>query len=251
MADIVLVPGLWLDASSWSDVVAALDGSEHRVHPVTLPGTVPPGGEPPGAVGLDDLVAHLTAIIDGIHDGTIDGIHAGTRDGAGGPVVLVGHSAACGVVHAAVDRRVERVAHAVHVGGFPSPAGEPIIGGFEPVDGGLHLPDWDVFDAADVADLDDAARARFRASAVVSPAAFATDPVALTDERRFDVPTTLVCPEYTAAQLQAWVDEGHDALAEVGRLTAAQLVDLPTGHWPQFTRPADLAALLRDVADVA
>jgi hypothetical protein len=29
-------------------------------------------------------------------------------------------------------------------------------------------------------------------------------------------------------------------VAELGRLHDVEYVDLPTGHWPQFTKPAEL-----------
>jgi hypothetical protein len=32
--------------------------------------------------------------------------------------------------------------------------------------------------------------------------------------------------------------------AEVAHLRRLDVVDLPTGHWPMWSRPADLAALL-------
>ena len=36
--DIILIPGLWLDASSWDDVIPVLEAGGHRTHPITLPG---------------------------------------------------------------------------------------------------------------------------------------------------------------------------------------------------------------------
>ena len=36
--DIILIPGFWLDASSWAEVVPALDQAGHRTHALTLPG---------------------------------------------------------------------------------------------------------------------------------------------------------------------------------------------------------------------
>ena len=36
--DIVLIPGLWLNASSWDKVTPSLSQAGHRTHPLTLPG---------------------------------------------------------------------------------------------------------------------------------------------------------------------------------------------------------------------
>ena len=36
--DIALIPGLWLDGSSWGAVVPTLERTGHRARPLTLPG---------------------------------------------------------------------------------------------------------------------------------------------------------------------------------------------------------------------
>jgi pimeloyl-ACP methyl ester carboxylesterase len=38
-------------------------------------------------------------------------------------------------------------------------------------------------------------------------------------------------------------------LSETAALTDVEYVDLPTGHWPQFTRPAALAAAILGAVD--
>ena len=42
--------------------------------------------------------------------------------------------------------------------------------------------------------------------------------------------------------------EGHPMMAEVATLRDLELVDLPTGHWPMWSRPADLAAAIAHTA---
>ena len=38
MTDLILVPGMWLDGSSWDAVVLpVLESAGHRAHPLTLP----------------------------------------------------------------------------------------------------------------------------------------------------------------------------------------------------------------------
>lgn len=66
--------------------------------------------------------------------------------------------------------------------------------------------------------------------------------VRLTDERRFDVPVVMVCPEYTPDQAREWIDAGE--LPELTPVKHLDLVDIDSGHWPMLTRPAELARLL-------
>lgn len=225
--DIVLVPGLWLDGSTWSEVAHELTGAGHTPHPVTLPGMQSRDADRTG-ITLEQCVDAVLAAI----------------DAADGPVVLVGHSAGCGLASVALDRRPDRVARLVLIGGFPAVDGEPLMGGFPTVDGGIPLLEWSRFDEADLRDLDEAMLARFRERALPSPAALATEPVVLRDDRRYDVPVTAVATEYTAADLQSWIAGGEASVSEFPRFHDLTFVDLPTGHWPQFSRPADLARVL-------
>jgi pimeloyl-ACP methyl ester carboxylesterase len=227
--DIVLVPGLWLDASSWDRVVPALTAAGHRTHSLTLPGMESPDVDR-AHIGLRDHVDAVVAAIDA----------CGSND----QVVLVGHSAGCGIAHAAVDARPDRVARAIYIGGFPTGDGRALADGFPVVDGEVPLPPWSTFDDADLVDLDDEARAAFRERAVPSPAHVTTDPQRLSDERRYGVPVTVICPEFTSAMLREWIDQGAEPVQELGAIRRVDYVDLPTGHWPQLTRPDDLAKLI-------
>ncbi len=227
---IVLVPGLWLAGSSWGSVVAHLEAAGHVAHALTLPGMESVDADR-SQTGLAEHVAAVVATVDDIEPGE-------------GRVVLVGHSASASIVHMAADARPERIARLIHVGGFPGEDGEAFVGGFEPEGDDLPLPDWSVFDDADLTDLDQGLREAFRAGAVPSPARLTTDTVRLQDDARLAIPTTLVAPEYTSAMLVDWIEGGH--LPEVARLEHVELVDLPTGHWPQLTRPADLARIIAE-----
>ncbi len=41
--------------------------------------------------------------------------------------------------------------------------------------------------------------------------------------------------------MRRWIAEGDPFVGELTRVTSVDYIDLPTGHWPQFTRPGDLA----------
>ena len=230
--DIVLIPGLWLDASSWDRVLPTIEAAGHRPVPLTLPGLESRDADR-SSVTLQDCVDAVVRAI----------------DAADGPVVLVGHSMGAGLASVVVDSRPDAVARVLYVGGFPARDGEPLGAGFSAVDGEVPLPDLADFDEADLRDLDEAALADFAARAVPSPAGLLHDVVHLTDERRYDVPAVAVCPEYTSEQLRSWVAEGEDSVQELTRIRHLDYVDVPTGHWPQLTRPRDLAQAILAAVD--
>jgi hypothetical protein len=116
------------------------------------------------------------------------------------------------------------------------------------VAGEIPFPGLDVFDDADVRDLDDAGRAALAARALPSPGCLATEPLQLTDENRYTVPVTLVCTEDTAADLQEWVAAGETPVSEIPRFADVTYHDLGGGHWPMLTQPEALARVLLDAA---
>ena len=230
--DIILIAGLWLNGSSWERVVPTLEQAGHRAHPMTLPGMESKDADR-SEVTLGDHVAAVVAAVDAV-------------DPAEGKVVLVGHSAGAAIAHAAVDARPDRIARAVYVGGFPTGDGDALADGFPAVNGEVPLPDWEAFEDEDLTDLDDELRAEFRRRAIPSPEHVTRDPQQLSDVRRYDVPVTVVCPEFTSEMLRDWVEQGLAPVRELSKTGEVEFVDLPTGHWPQFTRPDNLAQIILD-----
>jgi pimeloyl-ACP methyl ester carboxylesterase len=232
--DIILIPGFWLDGSSWDEVAPALELAGHRVHALTLPGMQSKDADR-SRITLRD---HIDAVV-----GVIDSLEP-----AGGPVVLAGHSGGGAVAHAAVDARPDRVARVVYVDSGPLADGGLINDELPVENGEVPLPDWSLFDAEDLVDLDDDLRAAFRARAIPTPEHVASDRQRLSDERRYDVPVTVIACEFPSATLRKWIEEEHPYVRELAKIREVDFVDLPTGHWPQFTRPADLAqAILASV----
>jgi pimeloyl-ACP methyl ester carboxylesterase len=133
------------------------------------------------------------------------------------------------------------------IGGFPSGDGDTYADFFEPRDGVVPFPGWEPFAGPDSDDLDEEARRRFEARAVAVPEGVTKGTVRLGDERRFDVPTVIVCPEFSPEQARGWVEAG-DA-PELARARSVEYVDIDSGHWPMFTKPDELARLIADVAN--
>ena len=225
--DIILVPGLWLDGSSWDRVVPTLQRAGHRTHALTLPGMESRAADR-SQITLRDHVAAVVEAIDAC-------------DPAGGKVVLVGHSAGGAISHAAVDARPDRVERVVYVGGFPTGDGDAVAAGYPAPGGEVPLPDWSAFEQEELVGLDDRARAAFRQRAIPSPEHVTRDPQQLSDKRRYDVPVTVVCPEFTSEMLRGWIAQELPPVRELARIRDVTYVDLPTGHWPQLTRPEELA----------
>ncbi|WP_354496728.1 alpha/beta hydrolase [Mycetocola sp. 2940] len=225
--DVVLVPGFWLKASSWDPVIPALKDAGHRAHPLTLP-------------GLESFEARRTGI--GLRD-HVDAVVA-RIDSLGGPVALVGHSGGGAIIHAAVDARPDRVVRAVYVDSGPLADGFLINDEVPSAGDDLPLPDWSEFSDADLVDLDDRLRRRFREIAVPEPRGVAFDRQELSDERRYDVPVTVITCTFPSAAMREAIDSGAVFTAELAKVNDYEIVDLPTGHWPQFTKPRELAEAL-------
>ncbi|MFJ6917091.1 alpha/beta fold hydrolase [Streptomyces sp. NPDC101133] len=227
--DILLIGGLWLDATVWTRVASTLESQGHRPLPLTLPGQ----GDGAATATLDDQVAAVLAAV----------------DAAPGKPMVVGHSAACALAWLAADRRPERLAKVALIGGVPTPDGQPYADFFEVRDGAMPFPGWEPFQGPDAADLDEAARREMAAAAVPVPEGVARGVVRLTDARRFDVPVLLVCPEFTPAQARKWIDAGE--VPELARAGHVDFADIDSGHWPMITRPVELAGILAAAAQEA
>ena len=57
----------------------------------------------------------------------------------------------------------------------------------------------------------------------------------------------VVCPEFSPADAQQWIDAGD--VPELAKAKHLELVDIDSGHWPMLTKPTELAQLLAAAAD--
>nr|WP_042197761.1 alpha/beta hydrolase [Kibdelosporangium sp. MJ126-NF4]CEL23167.1 putative esterase [Kibdelosporangium sp. MJ126-NF4]CTQ90305.1 putative esterase [Kibdelosporangium sp. MJ126-NF4] len=228
--DVLLIAGLWLNGSVWDGVASSLRSLGHRPVPVFLPGQ----GDGASDATLDDQVATVLAAV----------------DAAEGKPLVVGHSAASSLAWLAADARPTTVAAVVLVGGFPVADGQPYADLFEVRDGVMPFPGWAAFEGPDSADLDERTRRAIAEAAIPVPENVAARGVVrLADERRFDVPVVVVCPEFTPDQAKTWIDTGD--VPELAKARQPDYVDIDSGHWPMYTRPVELAHILAAVAEPA
>jgi pimeloyl-ACP methyl ester carboxylesterase len=230
--DLLLIPGFWLNGASWHEVAAPLADAGHTVHALTLPGLESPDADRTN-IGLRDHVDAVVAAIDALPS----------------PVVLVGHSGGGAIAHAAADARPDAVARVIYVDSGPLGDGGVINDELPIVNGEVPLPDWSEFEKEDLIDLTDELRERFSGIAIPEPARVTSDKQVLSDPRRYDVPATVICCEFSAEMIRAWLAAGNPFVAELARIKDFELVDLPTGHWPQFTRPRELAEAILAAVD--
>lgn len=229
--DIILVPGLWLDASSWDDVTPTLEAAAHRVHPLTMPGVGAPAAES-SEIGIGDWVDAVVERIDAVD----------------GPVVLVGHSGGGNVVWGAAGARPDRVARVILLDTIaPNDGGS--IWEFPIVDGVVPFPGWDSFEDEEVGDLDDQTRADAAARVQSVPARVPTDAVSLGDERRRAVPVTMLTGTMPASQVRGFLADPPAWAAELAAIEDLEVVDLHSGHWPQFSKPDEVATAILAAVD--
>ena len=230
--ELILIPGFWLRASSWDGVRPLLEAAGHRVVALTLPGLESRESERQG-IRLRDHVQAVVAAVDQAQD----------------PVVLVGHSGGGAIAHAAADQRPERVARVVYVDAGPLGDGQAINQELTALSGEIPLPDWSEFGEEDLRDLDQELREAFRALAVPQPGRVAQDLQVLRDPRRYQLPITIIACEYSSVQLREWIAQGHPYVAELALVRDVEYIDLPTGHWPQFTKPMELGQAILAAVD--
>jgi pimeloyl-ACP methyl ester carboxylesterase len=230
-APLILVPGFWLGAWAWDDVATALRADGHDVTALTLPGLESADADR-SSVTLGD---HVGAICDAVRD-------------AGRPVVLAVHSGAGGAGYAASDQLPDLIAAMVYVDSGPA------TGALDPDLTGDELPMPSPEDLAAEENLDglsDEQLGTFRQRAVPEPGAVLREAPRLANDARLDVPTTVICTGFSSEQVKEAVAEGQAWVGGLTELRNVTWVDLPTSHWPMWSRPRELAQILSDVSRAA
>ena len=227
-APIVLVPGFWLGAWAWDEVATALRADGHEVTAVTLPGLESADADR-SKITMSD---HVEAICDAVK-------------AAGAPAVLAVHSGAGAPGYGASDRVPELIAAMVYVD--TGPAKGPLDAEFDAIE--KPMPSLEKLAADENLDgLTQEQLETFRRRALPEPGAALREAAELINDARLDVPSTVVCTGYTSAQYKDAVKEGQAWLAGLTELRNVTYVDLPTSHWPMWSRPQELAKIIGDVA---
>lgn len=238
MTTYVLVPGFWLGAWAWRPVKEALEARGHEVHALSLTGMA----ERSHLARPDtDLEVHVTDVLNLLR-------YEDLTD-----VVLVGHSYAGGVViTAAADRMPDRVAKLVFVDTGPLPDGVAQNEFNEPAEqaanaalvaehgDGWQLPPPPWAELAAGTDVPAEVLAALAERAVPQPWQTAVSPVSLTGAWE-KLPRLAILSSFTEEQARAM------SAAPMFRHMAGdrwRYEELPTWHWPMFTRPVELAEIL-------
>jgi len=226
---IILVPGFWLGAWAWDEVADLLRRDGHDVSALTLPGLDSPDTDR-SAITFEDHVAAITAAV----------------EGAGRPVVLVVHSGTGVSGYAACDRVPENIAAMVYVDTAPGK------GSLEPDFSGDESPmNWTEVEQNENLDgLSEEQLARFRERAVPEPGGVLRGSAELTNDARRDVPATFIATGFTSADYQRYAAEHPEwvFLAGLPEVRNQTWIDLPTSHWPMWSRPEETARIIGDVA---
>jgi pimeloyl-ACP methyl ester carboxylesterase len=230
-APIILVPGFWLGAWAWDEVAGLLRKDGHDVTALTLPGQES-ADEDRSGITFDD---HVKAITDAV-------------EAAGAPVVLAVHSASGFSGYAASDRIPERIAAMVYVDTAP---GKPPLDASQEGDKPMV---WDEVSAEENFDgVSEEQKATFRERAVPVPGGIVRGQYEFTNDARRDIPSTVIATGYTAEAYQKYAREHPEwsFLAGLPELRNVSWIDLPTSHWPMWSKPAELAKIIGDVATAA
>ena len=228
-APIILVPGFWLGAWAWDEVAVALRADGHDVSALTLPG-LESADDDRSAITMSD---HVDTICDAV-------------EAAEAPVVLAVHSGTGFAGYAASDRVPEKIAAMVYVDSAPG------IGAMDPNFDGVELPLPSPEDLSESENLDGLSEEQletFRQRAVPQPGGVLREGAELTNDARLDIPSTIICTGFPSDQVKAYAQEHNPAwLRGLAELHDVTWVDLPTSHWPMWSRPQELADVISDVA---
>lgn len=238
MTNYVLIGGAWIGAWAWRDVAERLRGQGHRVYPLSLTGLAERVHLAGPSVDLD---THITDVLNLFEFEDLT------------DVVLVGHSYAGTVITGVADRAPERLKALVYCDAGPLGNGQSMLDLMPPEAQeqtrrsiAEHGDGWRMAfpgfpglgDGASLTGLGETERALMQRHAVDHPFGTYTQALQLTRTApgRYQL-VVIVCEDG-----QRFLEFMKQHLPSETRY-----IDLPTGHWPMLSMPAELAALLQDI----
>ncbi len=243
MANFVLVPGFWLGGWAWKNVTDILRAKGHAVYPVTLTGL---GERVHLGNAQTNLDTHVSDVVNLIEFEELDNVY------------LVGHSYGGVVITQVADKIPERLAKLIYVDSAPLPDGVATIefqsperlAAFENAvathgDGWrLPLPSWNELDEGNnLKDLSEKDKNRIEKLATAQPFNPARQKLSLKNPARRELPKLVILCIYTGAQIKELIDSGASLFRELADPNLT-FVELPTGHYPMFSRPEELSEIL-------
>lgn len=228
---IVLVPGFWLGAWAWDDVAPMLADRGCAVTPLTLPG-LEPDHPARGEVTLDDHAEAIAAALDRGADRRVLVVHSGAA--LPGTMVL--------------DRHPDLIDHVVFVDTAPARDGFAMNAELKNPEFPLSAAWESEMADGSMRDLTVEQLQRFQDRAVPQPGRTVSGQVRLFNQARLAVSGTVVCTAFPSADYRSYAEQGAGFLAGLLDHTALTYVDLPTGHWPMWSRPVELADVIDQVA---
>jgi pimeloyl-ACP methyl ester carboxylesterase len=246
MTTYVLVGGAWLGGWCWQSVARRLRDNGHDPYPVTLTGL----GERVHLASPEiDLDTHITDVVNLIK---FEDLH---------DVALLGHSYASLVITGAADRIPERISQLVYLDTAPLPDGTVLIETF-PTEARRHIekqveelgdgwrfpmpPTEELTNMASLEGVDDEHLKLLRSRAVAQPFGTYTQPLRLENPAREELPKLGILCSSSLDQVREMIASDNPSFRGLAG-PEWRFVELPTGHWPMFSRPDDLAELLLDL----
>lgn len=228
MSKFVLIPGAWLGAWAWKEVVPRLEKGGHTAYPVTLTGMGERVHLANKDVGLETAVQDVLNVI---KYNELDNF------------VLVGHSFAGKVAAVVADRAHDRVRRVIYLDSFRPERARTPQGSFDPVEefgpqppGAFAVPLGENTVDRIGKDVKGKHRTWMMALATPWPMKMARDPVVLS--KNYDG----VKEAYVFCTLSG--DPVDEIIAgKWGKLRGPYRV-METGHWPMITKPKELARVL-------
>ncbi len=246
MTTYVLVGGAWLGGWCWQPVARRLRDNGHDAYPVTLTGL----GERVHLASPEvDLETHITDVVNLIE---FEDLH---------DVVLLGHSYAGLVVTGAADRIPERISCLVYLDTALLPEGGMLIEKFPPelrkrteeqvqeIGEGWKFPIPPPEELANMASLKGVDEDHLRmlySRATPQPFGTYTQPLHLKNPAREELPKLGILCSFSLDQVKEMIVSGQPLFRELAR-PEWRFVELPTGHYPMFSRSEDLAKLLLEL----